>query len=263
MGRKIVFFDIDGTLVNHNKEILESTKKAVRELQRQGVYTAIATGRTPILFENIRKELNIESYVALNGQYAVFEGQVIYESPIHTEDLAQICTTMKENGDAYVFVNHEDFKSSETNNAFIQESFGRTKIHYPDVDDRFYEHSPVYQAIVFCEDEQRQKYIQNFPQFTFLPWHSYAADFIPVGSSKAIGIAKMLEHGNFEHGNSYAFGDNNNDLEMLTLVGTGVAMGNALPETKAVADHITTSCEEDGIYHGLVDLGLIQPILQK
>lgn len=261
MGRKIVFFDIDGTLVNHNKEILESTKKAIRELQKQGIYTAIATGRTPILFEEIRNELNIESYVALNGQYAVFEGQVIYNNPIPPSDLAQICAAMKQNGDAFVFISHEDFKCSELNNAFIQESFSRTKIPYPQVDDRFFEHSPVYQAIVFCEDEQRQQYIEQYPHFTFLPWHSYAADFLPAGSSKAIGIAKMLEYGNFEHGDSYAFGDNNNDLEMLTLVGTGVAMGNAIPETKAAADHITTSCEDDGIYNGLVDLGLIQPIL--
>jgi len=263
MGRPIVFFDIDGTLLNENKEILASTRIAIRELQRQGVYTAIATGRTPILFEDIRQSLGIDSYVALNGQYVVFEGQVIYDNPIPQEDLKELQSEMILHKHPYAHVSHDDFRSSEADHPFVQDSFGDTKIKYPEVDPTFYLHAPIYQSIVFCEAEKRSHYIERFPHFTFLPWHTYAVDILPKGCSKAIGISKMLEHGSFELADSYAFGDNNNDLEMLTLVGTGVAMGNALPETKAAADMITTSCNDDGIYHGLVKLGLIAPVLHK
>jgi len=263
MGRPIVFFDIDGTLLNEKKEILASTRIAIRELQQQGVYTAIATGRTPILFEDIRQSLGIDSYVAMNGQYVVFEGQVIYDNPIPQEELNQLHSEMLRNKSPYAYVSHDDFRSSEANHPYIRESFGETKITYPTVDPTFHLRAPIYQAIVFCEEAQRRQYIDHFPHFTFLPWHTYASDILPKGCSKAIGISKMLEHGRFSIADSYAFGDNNNDLEMLSLVGTGVAMGNALPETMAVADMITASCEEDGIYHGLVQLGLISPVLSK
>ncbi|WP_018757992.1 Cof-type HAD-IIB family hydrolase [Paenibacillus terrigena] len=263
MGRPIVFFDIDGTLLNENKEILASTRIAIHELQQQGIYTAIATGRTPILFEEIRQSLGIDSYVALNGQYVVFEGQVIYDNPIPQEELINLQIEMQRNNHPYAHVSHDDFKSSVANHPYIRDSFGDTKIVYPEVDPTFHLRAPIYQAIVFCEEDERSHYIDRFPHFTFLPWHTYALDILPKGCSKAIGITKMLEYGDFELADSYAFGDNNNDLEMLSLVGTGVAMGNALPETKAVADMITTSCNEDGIYHGLVKLGLIAPVLQK
>jgi HAD superfamily hydrolase (TIGR01484 family) len=73
MRKLIVFFDIDGTLLNENKIIPASTKKAVHLLQEKGIHTVIATGRVPSMFYWIQKELNIDSYVAMNRQYVVFE----------------------------------------------------------------------------------------------------------------------------------------------------------------------------------------------
>ena len=72
----------------------------------------------------------------------------------------------------------------------------------------------------------------------------------------------MLEATGIDIENSYAFGDGLNDLEMLKMVGTGIAMGNAVDEAKAVADYVTTSCSNDGIWNGLVRLGLIKEDLK-
>lgn len=90
MEKKIVFFDLDGTVLNEDKQILESTKTAIRLLQDKGVYTAIATGRVPLMFDWILEELNIDSYVSTNGQYVVFEGKEIYSNPLDPEMLNSI-----------------------------------------------------------------------------------------------------------------------------------------------------------------------------
>src|SRR5690625_3176849 len=64
MDKTIVFFDIDGTLVDDEKQMLATTKQAIKDLQRNGVHIAIATGRPPFMFQEIRDELDIDSYIA-------------------------------------------------------------------------------------------------------------------------------------------------------------------------------------------------------
>ena len=68
---------------------------------------------------------------------------------------------------------------------------------------------------------------------------------------------KILEYYHIDKSESMAFGDGNNDIEMLEVVGTGVAMGNASEELKAIADDICASVSEDGIYHYLKKQGII------
>src|SRR5699024_1098951 len=97
MHKKIVFFDIDGTLVNDEKNIPTSAKKAIETLKQNNVYVVIATGRAPFMFENIRQELGIDSFVSFNGQYVVFEGETIYENPIDREPLKNLYQASKEN----------------------------------------------------------------------------------------------------------------------------------------------------------------------
>jgi hydroxymethylpyrimidine pyrophosphatase-like HAD family hydrolase len=76
-------------------------------------------------------------------------------------------------------------------------------------------------------------------------------------SNKAVGLTKLLERFGIAPDEAVAFGDGLNDMEMLSLVGMGVAMGNARDELKQVADMVTLSAEEDGVRYGLKRLGLI------
>ncbi len=83
--KKLVFFDIDGTLVTRNNHIPKSTIEAVEQLKVNGNIPVIATGRAPVLIREIAEELNINSYISMNGQYIVHEGEVIYSNPIDME----------------------------------------------------------------------------------------------------------------------------------------------------------------------------------
>ena len=88
-------------------------------------------------------------------------------------------------------------------------------------------------------------------------WYPLFADIIARGNSKSTGIDKVLAYFDIDLKDTMAFGDGGNDIPMLKHVATGIAMGNAEPHVKAVADYVTTSVDEDGIANALKHFGLI------
>lgn len=82
-------------------------------------------------------------------------------------------------------------------------------------------------------------------------------DVLPAGGSKAEGIAHFIKMIGLNPEEVIALGDNMNDLEMLQFAGHGVAMGNADPRVKKLARYVTLDVGQDGIMHGLRQLGLL------
>lgn len=255
--KKIVFFDIDGTLLDHEKNIPGSTKQALIELKNNGVFVAIATGRAPFMFEDIRKELEIDSFVSFNGQYVVFENEVIYENPLDPLALEKFLNVTRENNHPLVFMTEKTMKASVKHHSFIEESLKTMKITHPEEDAHFYKNRNIYQSLLFCQGQEEQFYASDFPNFGFIRWHPASVDVLPIGGSKAEGIKKMIERLGFELKDVYAFGDGLNDVEMLKAVGTGVAMGNGVLEAKNHANFITSDVDDNGIWNGLKKLKLI------
>ncbi|OCA87041.1 Cof-type HAD-IIB family hydrolase [Pseudobacillus wudalianchiensis] len=254
---KIVFFDIDGTLLDHDKQLPAKTKEAVQQLRDKGVYTAIATGRAPFMFEDLRKELDIHSFVSFNGQYVVFEDQVIYLNPLAADSLDRLNQYAGEQGHSLVYMTEEAMKANRPDDTYVKESLSTLKFPYPGISPDFHKENDLYQTLIFCEEAEEERYRKDFPEFTFIRWHPYSLDILPAGGSKAEGIKKMMERLDFKMEDVYAFGDGLNDIEMLKLVGTGVAMGNALPPVKEAADMVTADVAEDGIYLALKKLELL------
>ena len=86
-----------------------------------------------------------------------------------------------------------------------------------------------------------------FPQFDYVRWHQTAVDVLPKGVNKLTGCQSVLEDLGMEAEHAYAFGDGLNDMEMLQGLGTGIAMGNAHPRLKEVADRVAESIQHDGL----------------
>ncbi|SFA76533.1 MULTISPECIES: Cof-type HAD-IIB family hydrolase [unclassified Bacillus (in: firmicutes)] len=254
---KIVFFDIDGTLLDHEKNLPSSAKEAILELKKNGVYVAIATGRAPFMFESLRKELEIESFVSFNGQYVVFENEVLYENPLMEKDLEKLLEHADKNEHPLIFMNEKTMKSSVKHHEHIESSLGSLNFTHPDEDKFYYKDRKIYQTLLFCGEGAEKEYSDTYPDFHLIRWHPVSVDILPAGGSKAEGIKKMVERLGFDMSNVYAFGDGLNDLEMLKTVGTGVAMGNGVAEAIAIANMVTNDVAEDGIWHGLKKLGLI------
>lgn len=257
MEKKIVFFDIDGTLLNHDKQLPESTKNAVKELQNKGVYVAIATGRAPFMIEEIRKELNIDSYVTFNGQYVVFEGKVVYEKPLTKNQLMKLTDYAEKSGHSLVYSTNSTMKASIENDPFVSDSMASLRLSYPEIDRVFFEKESIYQVLLFCEDKDEENYRTTHEELDFVRWHKFSCDVLPGGGSKAVGVEKLIQASGLDIKDAYAFGDGLNDVEMIRSVGIGVAMGNAIEQLKQEADLVTGNVEEDGLAEGLRKLQLI------
>lgn len=256
--RSLIFFDIDGTLLNHKKQLPASAKEAVFKLKEQGHEVAIATGRAPFMFEDLREELGIGTFVSYNGQYVVLNGEEIYTNPLHITSLSQLTEKALANNHPVVYMDHEDMKANVPEHHFITESIATLKINsFPAYDPTYHEGRNLYQTLLFCPEGEETQYEVEFKDFDFIRWHPVSVDVIPSGGSKANGIGKIVERLGISTEHIYAFGDGLNDIEMLTTVHNSVAMGNALDEVKEVAKHVTTSVEEDGILHGLKLVGLL------
>lgn len=255
---KIVFFDVDGTLLDHKKQLPMSTKDAIQQLQRNGVFVAIATGRSPFMFEPLRKELNIDTFVSFNGQYVVFENEVVYRNPLKGPEIKKLHETANHYKQTpIVYMNEETMISSVANNQRVEEALGSLKFPHPDVKADFYEDQDIYQALLFCTEEEEEHFTSQYKQFRFIRWHQYSTDVVPSSGSKAEGIKRLMEHVGFRLEDVYAFGDGLNDMEMLHEVGHGVAMGNAAEIVKKKANYVTRDVADNGIYFGLKQLKLI------
>lgn len=258
MNKKIAFFDIDGTLLDHDKKLPEKTKQAIQDLKHAGVYCAIATGRAPFMYKELREELGIDSFVSFNGQYVVFEGEEVHTNPLSEPDLKKLHEHAEANNHPMVFMNHEEMKASTPDHSHIEESLGTLYIDHPEADASFFKGRKIYQSLLFCEGDEIEEYRSAYEAFDYIRWHPVSCDVLPRGGSKAEGIKKLIEAAGLKMEDTYAFGDGLNDIEMVREVGTGVAMGNAVPETKAVSDYVTGDVGENGLSQAIDELGLLK-----
>ncbi|NRD76293.1 Cof-type HAD-IIB family hydrolase [Bacillus sp. BRMEA1] len=258
MKKQMIFFDIDGTLLDHDKKLPVSTKKAVNRLKELGHELAIATGRAPFMFENLREELGIHTYVSFNGQYVVHNGKPVFQNPLDREELHLLTEYSKGIDNPLIYESHDKMYANVENHTYIEEGIGSLKItSEPIYNPHFYKNNNIYQTLLFCTEKYEEEYRDRFGKFEFVRWHEYSMDVLPAGGSKAKGIEALIKHLNIPMDHVYAFGDGLNDIEMLSFVKNSIAMGNAEDRVKEVAKYVTKDVNEDGILKGLQLVGLL------
>lgn len=255
--RKILFFDVDGTLYNSEKVLPASAKEALLEARRKGYELAIATGRAPFMIQSLLEELDINTYVTFNGQYVVYQGEVVYANGVEKEELAKIIAFGEARNEPVVFLDDERMVASVGGHDMVSESLNTLKYPYPELDSSYYMQHDVYQTLIFMEEKDEHLYYETFPNVQFVRWHQYSCDILPKGGSKAAGIEKVLAKMGLTLEDAIAFGDGMNDIEMLEAVGTSVAMGNGHEKVKAVATHITDHVDADGLAKAMRYLKII------
>lgn len=257
-NRKLIFFDIDGTLYNSDKVVPAEAKKAVRHLKEDGHIVAIATGRGPFMYKKLREELGIETYISYNGQYIVFEGQVIYDNPIESSTLEKLSAQAHSNNHPVAFCDEKDLRVSTKEHEHVKAGIGSLKLDFEVSEDKaYFEDNAIYQSLLFCTEEEEREYTASYDDVYFLRWHEFCMDVIPAGGSKAEGIKTLLDKMNIDIKDTYAFGDGPNDVKMLELIENSVAMGNGVQEAKAVSRYVTGHVDENGLYDGLKMAGLL------
>lgn len=260
MNIKIAFFDIDGTIKNHvDGSISESTRRALGQLKDQGVILAAATGRPMSMCDEIRS-LGFDVFITSNGGHVKYGEQVIHKVPMNPETLQSVMHFAARENHALSFYT-EELSISNVQNANILTALKETLSldDYPRINEGPLQEE-VFLLCLFADDEMAKKYIQAFPQLSFRRWHPYILNVLEEDISKSLAIQKVLEYFNLHPSEAVAFGDGNNDLDMLEMVGLGIAMGNAGERLKIAADYVTKTSTEDGIEFALKTLGIIKTL---
>lgn len=263
--KKIIFFDVDDTLIYHRGDksyIPDSTMRAIKELHNEGHIVAIASGRGYVHMGHIMDLLNIKHAVCFNGNMLVVDHKIIYKEPLNDKDIRRFVKDLKKKifpafamDENIVYV--KDFLG-KVRRAFIKE----VKVLDGDNKDMFIENMQkmrvngitYYSMMLF---NKRFKDMDKYPELSFKKWGEKGYEVGNKGVSKLSGIVKMAEYFNVDLDDIYAFGDNYNDIEMLSGIKNGIAMGNGVDEVKEVASYITDHIDDNGIENACIHFKLI------
>lgn len=258
---KVLFFDIDGTLTETHVGVPEmpaGLQRKMRELQQQGNLLFIASGRPYAFISKTISDFGFDGMVLANGAHVELNGEFIYQQPTNLQKTINLIKHLDEKGYEYII---ETSRGSYLNPEFkvleeffiscdINEDYLITDFNKDDVIDQCLKIEVNVPADKMDEIEDIIKDDFNYDKHGTENAFEIYSNVI----SKATGVQKVLEYLNLNHQDSYAFGDGLNDLEMIQLVGTGVAMGNAVPELKEVSDLVCDTIQNNGLEKVLVEL---------
>lgn len=268
MKKYILFFDIDGTIVNGfnggRKTITDPLREAFRQLKQNGHLCFVATGRPFAYLNDDIMSVDFDGFILCNGAMAIKNNEVILEYPIPNSIVKNLVNMMEKNKNAY-FLNYKEEVYFSKNRSEENELFGNEVIKngtiYRDYD---VNNIKVTKIEINDLEEKTTSVLQEMKKEGFeIVWYpkiNYAEVTMP-NATKGKTILKVLEVLNIPIENSIAFGDGDNDIEMLKVVGRGVAMGNGTKKAKEAADVVCETYDEEGIVRELQRLGLINKIL--
>ncbi|MBF2509623.1 Cof-type HAD-IIB family hydrolase [Listeria welshimeri] len=273
MTTQAIILDIDGTLLNDDKKISSETKKALITAQQNGVKLILASGRPTTGMHLYAEQLEMEKYhgllVSYNGAKVVDcqtkeelfnQTLTIAEGKAVLEHMKQFEVKVMIDKDDYMYVNNVydcyiTYKGEEINIIQYESRGGNFKLCEKEDLAAFLDYR--INKILTAGDPD---YMQKNYQAMMAPFKNtlncvFTADFYFEFTAKNIDKAKALDTVLTPMGihaeNIIAFGDGHNDITMVKYAGTGIAMDNAVPELKAVANSITLSNNKDGIAHVL------------
>lgn len=260
--KKVLFFDIDGTLVSFNTHTVpDSAVKALIAAHEKGHKIIIATGRPLPIINNLgplQDEKLIDGYITMNGAYCMIDGKVVSKHAIPAEEVERLIDVCRRNGYPCVYVGEKNIKVAnpdEEVRRMYETHLAVKNIPLCDYDAGMQEE--MYQMTPFFDIEEEERLRPELPGCEFNRWYPTFVDITAHGVNKAAGIDVILRELDMPLEASVAFGDGGNDMPMLEYAATGVAMGNADDTVKTSADYVTTSVDDNGIVNALRHLDII------
>ncbi len=260
---RLVMCDLDDTLKSKDGGLSDFTKRAIVALRNKGIFFGIATGRSSNSVRRTLKEIHLlelcDVIITMNGaqEYDMKFDRKHSFYPLDKKtliDLGKILEPLDLNYCLY----DNDYQYAKRDDHAIQR-IGRNNLSTP----TFYELKDLpdilYSKIMFlAPSEKKETAMALFNQHKPAHVRGFFSDpdlieIVDSRVSKSYAIEQFcIQHG-FTIANVMAFGDHNNDIEMLKDCGIGVCVSNGNPEAKAAADYIALSCEENGVAHFLND----------
>ncbi|WP_026884761.1 HAD family hydrolase [Clostridium akagii] len=251
--KKAVFFDIDGTIIdclNGLTDMTHRVKKAIGALKTNGDYVFIATGRPYAFLNEAIRNFGFDGFIFTNGAYVKVNEKCIYKESIKKDFIKEITYNFEQlniqyilQGEKYSYIKDEYKRLHSFYDSYsISKKYLKGNYNLENID--------TYKIEMLCNDRKGIDYCVSLGNGGI--YHTYnmeekSFELCSKANTKASGILKILERLNIPIENSYAFGDGKNDIEMLSIVGCGIAMGNADDFVKSYATKVTGSVQNDGV----------------
>lgn len=258
--KKILSFDLDMTLVDDRTNTIPQSALDAIHRAKENYYIVIATGRDLTQAANrfVLEQVQPDAWVHNNGTQVHVEGRRILWRLLDKDVLKrilefalekQICICAMIDNVEYATVP----KKLEPLKSLLSE---KGPVTFGPVMDLV--HLPVQTLGLVGGEEDARILEQAFPELKFplvIPGIWY--DVMEKDVSKVMGMEKVLKHYHLTMEDVIAFGDSMNDYELLHAAGYAVAMGNATPKLKEIADLVTSDVDQDGIAHAMEKLHII------
>ena len=260
MKYKLLVLDVDGTLLNDEREISKRTLAALLKVQQMGVRIVLASGRPTYGLMPLAKTLELGNYggfvLSYNGCQIIKaqNGEILFERRINPEMLPYLEKKARKNGFA-IFTYHDGTLITDSpDNEYIKNEalLNNLKIIREDEFSTAIDFAPCKcmlvsdkeKALIGLEQHWEKRLAGTLDAFRSEP---YFLEVVPCGVNKANTLGALLEHLGVTREEVIAVGDGVCDVTMLQLAGMGVAMGHSQDSVKVCADYVTASNEEDGV----------------
>lgn len=248
------FFDFDGTLQGfENHEISDSTIEALKLLKQKNKKIYIATGRSLKDMPETIFEHGFDGYINNNGGMCSDENrETFFVDYINPNDIQALLKYDEEHPTVFSYMTADSFTINRVNDNIIK-SFDHFDLPVPEiVNPRDLPFDNVMQMNLFVDEKTEKNILDNVMKNSVSTrWIEYFADVNPKGINKMRGIERMAKRHNLDLSKTIAFGDGGNDISMIQGCKIGVAMGNSNDNVKEIADYVTTSVDENGIWNAL------------
>ena len=249
---RIVALDLDGTLETSDHQISPRTAQAIKNVIDHGIIVIIATGKTYFAGERVRKRLQLNTPSVHVQGLALYKsnGEILHENHMPIDTAQEVLAIIQDNDvDSIVNSGNRILATKRTKWTDLIEKYGEPAA---EVVESLADH-PI-QKITAIGIPAKIKALKaqlsleisgkaNLVQSNL----GNMIEVLPLGTSKGEGVRRVLHHLGIAPNQLLAFGDGENDLEMLELASIGVAMGNAEDALKNSADLVTATNDEDGV----------------
>ncbi len=258
---KALFFDVDGTLVSFNTHrIPQSAVDALAEAKRRGAMVFISTGRPMRLINNLDAIQHlVDGYITANGACCSVGGEVIACREIPNPEARALIGAAGSEGFAMLVVGES--RLTVVNDGADVDRYFRQMLAVSDLGEGTALADVLAERIVqltpIIDEAAERRLMPLLPSCVSARWFPAFTDITARGADKGTALMTVAAHLGIDREDTVAFGDGGNDKSILQAAGTGVAMGNAPDDVKAVADYVTANIDEDGIARALEQLRII------
>ncbi|WP_298462766.1 Cof-type HAD-IIB family hydrolase [uncultured Mitsuokella sp.] len=262
MSIKLFVTDLDGTLLPKGQQVSQENIDAVQAAVKAGVTVTIATGRMYRAALPVALALGVDvPIITYNGALIKStNGEVFYESFLPEQVIADVVSFCQERGWYLQSCSHDElYLPARTSEAEGYEAAQNIKGHVVGWDGLKAHDEAVCKLLSITSGAEetdariREMRAHFGSEIAVVRSNANYVEIVNPGVSKAAGIQHLADKLGVKLDEVMAIGDANNDLPMLKAAGHSIAMGNAVPEVKAVCDAVTTTCEENGFAKAIYD----------